>query len=564
MGERYVPVRAHRHRSLPPDAPESTLRPGSGSAGDTVVRRGQNDRVPAAGYRRQLYRDDAVVLRVQKLGESDRIITLLTRRHGRLRAVARGVRRTTSRFGARLEPFGHVDVQLAGSPEGVGSSLHSVSQVEAVNLFGKRFLGDYPRYTAASAIAETAERLTPEEREPSLRLFQLTLGAHEGAGRWASTPAPWCSTRTCCAAMSLAGWAPALTECAVCGTPGRHGAFSVPAGGVRCARTAARPARPIPAPATLDLMSALTGGDWLVADAAEPPVRRECSGLVAAHLQWHLERGLRSLPLVDRREQRMSDGRRRTRPGRGRRSCRSRRCRSTWRSSWTATAGGPRSAACPAPRATSRGSTRLFDTVEGAIELGVPYLSAYAFSTENWKRSPEEVRFLMGFNRDVIRRRRDQLVDLGVRVVWSGRAGRLWKSVISELQTAEEMSQAQHDADPAVLRQLRRPGRDRRRGRRDRPGRGRRPAQARQGQREDDREVPLPPGGAGGGPVPAPVRRAAHVELPALAVRVRRDGLSWTRSGRTSTAATSGTPASCTPSATAASAARCRTRSPRR
>ncbi|GGK41256.1 isoprenyl transferase 1 [Pilimelia terevasa] len=87
-----------------------------------------------------------------------------------------------------------------------------------------------------------------------------------------------------------------------------------------------------------------------------------------------------------------------------------------------------------------RGEDALFDAVEGAIELGIPYLSAYAFSTENWKRSPEEVRFLMGFNRDVIRRRRDQLVDLGVRVLWSGRRGRLWKSVINELETAERMS----------------------------------------------------------------------------------------------------------------------------
>ena len=87
-----------------------------------------------------------------------------------------------------------------------------------------------------------------------------------------------------------------------------------------------------------------------------------------------------------------------------------------------------------------QGEHSLFDTIEGAIELGIPYLSAYACSTENWKRSPEEVRFLMGFNRDVIRRRRDQLVDLGVRVVWSGRSGRLWKSVIQELETAERMS----------------------------------------------------------------------------------------------------------------------------
>ena len=86
------------------------------------------------------------------------------------------------------------------------------------------------------------------------------------------------------------------------------------------------------------------------------------------------------------------------------------------------------------------GEGALFDVVEGALELGVPTLSAYAFSTENWKRSPEEVRFLMGFNRDVIRRRRDELHAMGVRVRWSGRPGMLWKSVISELREAEEMT----------------------------------------------------------------------------------------------------------------------------
>lgn len=94
----------------------------------------------------------------------------------------------------------------------------------------------------------------------------------------------------------------------------------------------------------------------------------------------------------------------------------------------------------PRTKGHERGEHALFDTIEGAIELGVPYLSAYAFSTENWRRSPEEVRWLMGFNRDVIRRRRDQLVALGVRVLWAGRPGRLWKSVIAELRTAEEMS----------------------------------------------------------------------------------------------------------------------------
>jgi undecaprenyl diphosphate synthase len=86
------------------------------------------------------------------------------------------------------------------------------------------------------------------------------------------------------------------------------------------------------------------------------------------------------------------------------------------------------------------GEGALFDVIMGAIELGIPYLSAYAFSTENWRRSPDEVRFLMGFNRDVIRRRRDQLNEMGVRVRWAGRHQRLWRSVISELQTAEEMT----------------------------------------------------------------------------------------------------------------------------
>jgi DNA repair protein RecO (recombination protein O) len=101
--------------------------------------------------------------------------------------------------------------------------------------------------------------------------------------------------------MAHAGWAPALAECAVCGTPGRHGAFSVPAGGSVCP-DCRPPGAAHPAPATLGLMVALTSGDWPVADGADAGIRRECSGLVAAHLQWHLERGLRSLPLVDRRE----------------------------------------------------------------------------------------------------------------------------------------------------------------------------------------------------------------------------------------------------------------------
>ena len=94
----------------------------------------------------------------------------------------------------------------------------------------------------------------------------------------------------------------------------------------------------------------------------------------------------------------------------------------------------------PRTRGHEEGESSLFDVVEGAIELGVRWVSAYAFSTENWKRSPDEVRFLMGFNRDVIRRRRDEMHELGVRVRWAGRRPKLWRSVIRELEEAEELT----------------------------------------------------------------------------------------------------------------------------
>ena len=94
----------------------------------------------------------------------------------------------------------------------------------------------------------------------------------------------------------------------------------------------------------------------------------------------------------------------------------------------------------PRTEGHKRGEAVLMDVVQGCIEMGIPYLSAYAFSTENWKRSPEEVRFLMGFNRDVLRRRRDEMNALGVRVRWAGQRPRLWKSVISELEEAEELT----------------------------------------------------------------------------------------------------------------------------
>jgi undecaprenyl diphosphate synthase len=103
---------------------------------------------------------------------------------------------------------------------------------------------------------------------------------------------------------------------------------------------------------------------------------------------------------------------------------------------WAKERGMPRTAGHEA------GEASLLDMVHGAIEIGVKELSAYAFSTENWRRSPDEVKFLMGFNRDVIRRRRDEMNDLGVRIRWVGREQKLWSSVLGELREAEELTKS--------------------------------------------------------------------------------------------------------------------------
>ena len=240
-----------------------------------------------------LYRDEAVVLRTQKLGEADRIVTLLTRRNGRVRAVAKGVRRTGSKFGSRVEPFMHIDLQLYE-----GRSLDIVTQVETLAPFGERIATDYARYTAGTAILETSERMTAEEREPSIRLYLLVVGALRSLADGEHT-----TTLVLDAfilrAMSIAGYEPALEACAVCGTQGPHRWFGVAMGGLACAEHRPSGAATV-SPAALALMAALLNGDWVVADAAEPGTQRETSGLCAAYLQWHMERGLRSLRLVER------------------------------------------------------------------------------------------------------------------------------------------------------------------------------------------------------------------------------------------------------------------------
>jgi DNA repair protein RecO (recombination protein O) len=245
-----------------------------------------------------LYRDEAVVLRTQKLGEADRIVTLLTRRHGRVRAVAKGVRRTGSKFGSRVEPFMHVDLQLHTSNLEGGGGLDIVTQAETLAPYGESMAGDYARYTAGTAVLETAERLTAEEREPSLRLFLLTVGALRALAEGEHAPTLVLDAFIL-RALAISGYEPVLDACARCDVPGAHRAFVVAAGGVVCSQHRS-PGAPIASVEALQLMAALLSGDWQVADGTAAKPQREASGLVAAYLQWHLERGLRSLRLVER------------------------------------------------------------------------------------------------------------------------------------------------------------------------------------------------------------------------------------------------------------------------
>jgi DNA repair protein RecO (recombination protein O) len=240
-----------------------------------------------------LYRDEAVVLRAQKLGEADRIITLLTREHGRVRAVAKGVRKTASRFGARVEPFMLIDVQLYA-----GRSLDIVTQVETIGAYGLAIAADYARYTAATAMLETAERLTETEREPAVQQFLLLAGGLRSLSLGLHQPGLVLDAYLL-RSLAVAGWAPSFVDCARCGAPGPHRAFALAAGGSVCP-SCRPPGSAAPHPDTLVLLAALLTGDWAVADAGGERHRREAAGLVAAYLQWHLERRVRSLRLVDR------------------------------------------------------------------------------------------------------------------------------------------------------------------------------------------------------------------------------------------------------------------------
>lgn len=241
----------------------------------------------------KLYRDHAIVLRTHPLGEADRIITLLTRRHGKVRAVAKGVRRTGSRFGARLEPFGLIDVQLH-----TGRSLHTVTQVVTIDTFAQQITAEYSRFTAASAMLETTDRLTDEVVDPSQRGFLLLVGAMRTLAAGRISP-PLVLDSFLLRTLALSGWAPELQVCASCGAAGPHHALDVRAGGLVCT-SCRRPGAVAVRQAAIEHMIFLLAGDWENAVTAEETVAQEAGRLISDTATWHLERSVRSLSYVER------------------------------------------------------------------------------------------------------------------------------------------------------------------------------------------------------------------------------------------------------------------------
>jgi DNA repair protein RecO (recombination protein O) len=235
-----------------------------------------------------LYRDDAIVLRTWKLGEADRIVNLLTRTHGKVRGVAKGVRKTTSRFGARLEPTSHIAVQLYQ-----GRELDIVTQAEALDTF-RSIRADLDRFAGASTMLEAVDQVA-QERQSVPRIHELLLGALRALD---ASAAPLVVPGFLLKLLALEGLRPQVDGCVVCGDADDLVAFDPVEGGALC--SAHRRGTPV-SPDAFRLLQLVLGGR--LGEALNQPASaatHEVSHLATEAMEHHLERRLRSAALLDR------------------------------------------------------------------------------------------------------------------------------------------------------------------------------------------------------------------------------------------------------------------------
>jgi len=235
-----------------------------------------------------LYRDQGVVLRTIRLGEADKIVSFVTQAHGKVRAVAKGVRKTKSKFGGRLEPITHVSLQLFE-----GRELDIVTQAETIDHF-RAIREDLDRVTRATTLLEAVDQVV-QEREPNLRLYQMLVGALRALS---AHNAPLLVPAFFWKLLSLEGFHPLLGQCAGCGSPDDLVAFDLEVGGALC--RSCRSGVPL-SPEALDLLRRILGGE-LAAALNEPAseATAEIDALATRAMEHHLERRLRSIHLLDR------------------------------------------------------------------------------------------------------------------------------------------------------------------------------------------------------------------------------------------------------------------------
>jgi DNA repair protein RecO (recombination protein O) len=236
-----------------------------------------------------LYHDRGVVLRTYKLGEADRIVVMLTRGHGKVRAVAKGVRKTKSRFGGRLEPTSHVDLLLY---EGRGE-LDIVSQADTVDHFPS-LREDLDRLTRAVSLLEAADQLALE-REANARLYDMLVGALRTLAR---EDAPLVVAGFLLKALALEGFRPQVEACVACGDDGPLVSWAVSEGGLRCA--AHRQGAAVTPDGVTVLQDILGGRLGRALTETRGPVVSEVDHLVVRAFEHHLERRLRSAGALHR------------------------------------------------------------------------------------------------------------------------------------------------------------------------------------------------------------------------------------------------------------------------
>jgi DNA repair protein RecO (recombination protein O) len=234
-----------------------------------------------------LYREQGVVLRTIKLGESDRIISVVTAGRGKIRGVAKGVRKTKSRFGARLEPLSHVSLLVYE-----GRDLDTISQAETIDHF-RAIREDLDRMASAMTMLEVVDQVAqPDEANP--RLYQMLVGALRAL---AERPAPLLVPAFFWKLLSLEGAHPLLAECAVCGAADELVAFDLALGGALCREH--RQGRPVSPEAIALIRRILEGGLSGALNEPGSPVTAEVAALAAWSIEQHLERRLRSLHVLD-------------------------------------------------------------------------------------------------------------------------------------------------------------------------------------------------------------------------------------------------------------------------